>query len=233
MKLSLEKTRAFWLYIVGGIIALTLGVMLLPVWRGFESLFFSGWGEFAINIMMSSALIAYILLYLVKRIRRYSGTPAQIVAIVELVLMVVIAVVCTVSTFTGANYDFCGIYKHIYTITFFGLFGKQKSPRIRRGLKLVTVNVVKAGYGRAPVDRRLIDVVELTVWTSKVHFLNRNGITWIHTNDNRNVTIVAAHILHDCTVGWGLVNHEAARTKTPGPVTRVTDCTARYLIATR
>ena len=100
MKLSLEKTRAFWLYIAGGIIALTLGVMLLPIWRGIESLFFSSWGEFAINIMMSGALIAYILLYLVKRIRRYSGTPAQIVAIVELVLMVVIAVVCTVSTFT-------------------------------------------------------------------------------------------------------------------------------------
>lgn len=100
MKLSLEKTRAFWLYIVGGIIALALGVMLLPVWSSFEKLFFSGWGEFAINIMMSTALIAYILLYLVKRIRRYSGTPAQIVAIVELVLMVVIAVVCTVSTFT-------------------------------------------------------------------------------------------------------------------------------------
>lgn len=100
MKLSLEKTKAFWLYILGGVVALALGVMLLPVWRDFDKLFFSGWGEFAINIMMSGALIAYILLYLVKRIRRYSGTPAQLVAIVELVLMVVIAVVCTVSTFT-------------------------------------------------------------------------------------------------------------------------------------
>lgn len=100
MKLSLEKTRAFWLYIVIGVISLALGIMLLPVWKNFEKLFFKDWGEFAINIMMSAALVAYILLYLVKRIRRYSGTPAQLVAIVELVLMVVIAVVCTVSTFT-------------------------------------------------------------------------------------------------------------------------------------
>ena len=99
MRLSLEKTKAFWLYIAIGIIALALGVMLLPVWARFEQLFFSDWGEIAIKIMMSAALVAYIFLYLVKRIKRYAGTPAQVIAIVELVLMVVIAVVCAVSTF--------------------------------------------------------------------------------------------------------------------------------------
>ena len=45
MKLRLEKTRAFWLYIVGGVIATVLGTMLLPLWRKFEQLFFHGWGE--------------------------------------------------------------------------------------------------------------------------------------------------------------------------------------------
>ena len=97
MKLKLEKTKAFWLYIVGGIISASLGGMLMPVWD--EGVFFSTWGIKSVNIMISALLLAYILLYLVKRIHRYSGTPAQIVAIVELVLMAVIGGVCTVSAF--------------------------------------------------------------------------------------------------------------------------------------
>ena len=100
MKLKLQETKAFWLYIVGGAIAFILGGMLMPVWESFENeLFFRAWGRFAVNIMISVILLAYIFLYLVKRIKRYSTTPAQIVAIVELVLMVVIAIVCTVSAF--------------------------------------------------------------------------------------------------------------------------------------
>ena len=103
--MRLEKTKAFWLYIVGGAIAFVLGGMLLPVWESFENeLFFRGWGRLSVNIMISALLTAYICLYLVKRIKRYSTTPAQLVAIVELVLMVVIAVVCTVSAFV----DFIG-----------------------------------------------------------------------------------------------------------------------------
>ena len=100
MKLTLEKTKAFWIYIVGGALAMILGGMLMPVWKAFENeLFFRSWGEFSVYIMISVVLFAYIFLYLIKRIKRYSTTPAQIVAIVELVLMVVIAVVCTVSAF--------------------------------------------------------------------------------------------------------------------------------------
>ena len=115
MKLRLEKTRAFWLYIVGGVIATVLGTMLLPLWRKFEQLFFHGWGEHAVYIMISGLLFAYILFYLVKRISRYLGTPAQIVAIVELVIMVVIAVICTVSSFV---YDFrIGDTCQIFAIT--------------------------------------------------------------------------------------------------------------------
>lgn len=100
MKIRLEKTKAFWLYVVGGILCIVLGCMLMPVWESSNSdVFFENWGSLSVNIMISGLLLAYVLLYLVKRIRRYSGTPAQIVAIVELVLMVVIAVVCTVSAF--------------------------------------------------------------------------------------------------------------------------------------
>lgn len=115
MKLRLEKTRAFWLYIVGGVISAILGAMLLPVWRKYEQLFFRSWGEHAIYIMISCLLFAYVIFYLIKRISRYSGTPAQLVAIVELVVMVIIAVICTVSAFF---YDFrIGDTCQIFAIT--------------------------------------------------------------------------------------------------------------------
>lgn len=98
MKIKIEKTRAFWAYIVGGIICMMLGAGLLPLWEK-TNVFFKGWGYRSVSIMISGLLLAYILLYLVKRIKRYSNTPAQIVAIVELVLMAVVAVICVVSDF--------------------------------------------------------------------------------------------------------------------------------------
>jgi flagellar biogenesis protein FliO len=58
--------------------------------------------------MIIVLLLAYILLYLVKRIKRYSNTPAQVVAIVELVLMAVLAVVCAVSEFVEYSITFGG-----------------------------------------------------------------------------------------------------------------------------
>ena len=52
MKLTLEKTKAFWIYIVGGALAMILGGMLMPVWKAFENeLFFRSWGEFSVYIM--------------------------------------------------------------------------------------------------------------------------------------------------------------------------------------
>lgn len=100
MKIKLEKTGAFWMYILGGIVAIVVGVMLLPVWAE-TNVFFNTWGALSVNIVISVLILTYILMYLLKRVNRYSGTPAQIVAIVELVLMAVIAVVCTASAFVS------------------------------------------------------------------------------------------------------------------------------------
>lgn len=107
MKFKIEKTRAFWIYIVGGLLSMVVGAILLPVW-GKTNLFFKNWGMHSVSVMISAVLLAYILLYLVKRIKRYSNTPAQIVAIVELVLMAVIAVVCFVSDFVPYNISLGG-----------------------------------------------------------------------------------------------------------------------------
>lgn len=107
MKIKLEKTPSFWMYIVGGLISIAVGVLLLPAWAGMD-LFFSEWSAYSVNIMISGLLLAYILLYLVKRIRRYSGTTAQTVAVVELVLMAVLAVFCAISEFVEYGVDFGG-----------------------------------------------------------------------------------------------------------------------------
>lgn len=107
MKIKLEKTPSFWMYIVGGFMGIVLGILLLPAWAGVD-VFFSSWSAFSVNIMIGGLLLAYILLYLVKRIRRYSNTPAQTVAVVELVLMAVLAVVCAVSEFVDHGITFGG-----------------------------------------------------------------------------------------------------------------------------
>ncbi len=107
MKIKLDKTPSFWMYIVGGLISVAVGVLLLPAWAGMD-LFFSTWSAYSVNIMISGLLLAYILLYLVKRIRRYSSTPAQTVAVVELVLMAVLAVFCAISEFVEYGVDFGG-----------------------------------------------------------------------------------------------------------------------------
>lgn len=107
MKMKLEKTPSFWMYIVGGLISIAVGILLLPAWVGMD-LFFSSWSAYSVNIMISGLLLAYILLYLVKRIRRYHNTPAQTVAVVELVLMAVLAVVCAISEFFEYGINFGG-----------------------------------------------------------------------------------------------------------------------------
>lgn len=107
MKMKLEKTPSFWMYIVGGLISIAVGILLLPAWAGMD-LFFSSWSAYSVNIMISGLLLAYILLYLVKRIRRYHNTPAQTVAVVELVLMAVLAVVCAISEFVEYGINFGG-----------------------------------------------------------------------------------------------------------------------------
>lgn len=98
MDTEIKKAKSFVFYMIIGIALFIFGILIMPVWEDVSaSLFFAGWSRALVDIMISGLLALYIGFYLVKRIRRYAGTPAQIVAIVELVLMVVIAVVCAVS----------------------------------------------------------------------------------------------------------------------------------------
>ena len=99
--MKLEKTRGFWTYIVFGVLCIAVGAALMPVWAGVD-VFFSSWGNYSVNIIISGLILGYILFYLIKRIKRYSNTPAQVVSIVELVVMAVIAAVCTASLFVDS-----------------------------------------------------------------------------------------------------------------------------------
>ena len=100
MKQKLEKTGYYWTYLLFGVLCVLLGTSLLPQWASTD-VFFKGWGAYSVNMMISGLIFGYIVFYLVKRIKRYSNTPAQVVSIVELVIMAVIAVICTVSLFVG------------------------------------------------------------------------------------------------------------------------------------
>lgn len=99
--MRLENTKYYWTYLLFGFLCVLLGTALLPQWATTE-VFFKSWGAYSVNITISGLIFGYIVFYLVKRIKRYSNTPAQVVAMVELVIMAVIAVICTVSLFVSS-----------------------------------------------------------------------------------------------------------------------------------
>lgn len=97
-KVDFKPTKAFWAYIVLGIIAVLVGVVLAPLWSKTD-LFFKNWGAQTINIMMAIAIVVYLLFYLTKKIRRPQNSTVQILTVVEFVLLSVIALGCVLSQF--------------------------------------------------------------------------------------------------------------------------------------
>lgn len=98
MKVKGKKTKFFWLYMLGGALLAALGVLFMPFWRK-TSAPFASWGSNFINLIIAVCIVAYVGVFLLKRVKNYRASMSQILAIVEIVLMMVIAVACVLSTF--------------------------------------------------------------------------------------------------------------------------------------
>lgn len=101
-KLNFRPTRSFWAYICLGVIAVILAVILAPLWSG-TNVFFKSWGSKIVDIMMAVAILAYLILFLAKKIKRAPNTTIQILTVVEFVLLSVIALGCVLSQFKVIN----------------------------------------------------------------------------------------------------------------------------------
>ncbi|MDE5867718.1 MAG: DUF308 domain-containing protein [Anaeroplasmataceae bacterium] len=98
-----SKTKWFWGYILLGILALLLGIMLMPIWtKAPDWVFWKNWGRQIVNLIICACIIAYLVLYLQKKVRQRSNSVVKVLTIIEFVLLSLIAIGCIVQHF-GVN----------------------------------------------------------------------------------------------------------------------------------
>lgn len=90
---KIKKTKWFWLYFAGSGLLLTLGIMILPVWKDLVPFFDKLSSEF-VNYIIGGLLVLYSIFYLIPRCQRHKGSFVQILMVIEIVLMIVIAIGC-------------------------------------------------------------------------------------------------------------------------------------------
>lgn len=98
MKITFKKTKAFWLYIVLGIVAIISAIILAPFWLNTD-VPFKSWGSSFVNISMGSALVLYLILYLAKKIKNAESSKVQLLCIAEFVVLGIAALGCFLTEF--------------------------------------------------------------------------------------------------------------------------------------
>lgn len=98
------KTKWFWGYIVLGVIALILAVMLMPVWdKTPDWVFWKSWGMQIVNIIICICIVLYLLLFLLKKVRSRSNGVIKVLTIIEFVVLALIALGCILQQFKVIN----------------------------------------------------------------------------------------------------------------------------------
>ena len=101
---SPTKTKLFWLYFVAGVLLILAGVVLMPVWTNCgDWCFFKDWGTKIVNLIIAACLIAYLVLYLLKKLMSRSNGVVKVLTIVEFVLLALVALGCILQQFKVIN----------------------------------------------------------------------------------------------------------------------------------
>ncbi len=99
-----KKTKLWWLYLVVGILMLILGIMLMPVWgKCPDWVFWKDWGMKIVNLIICACIVAYLVLYLVKKIRQRANGVVKVLTIIEFVILTLIAIGCVLQQFKVIN----------------------------------------------------------------------------------------------------------------------------------
>ena len=99
--MSVKKTKLYWIYIVLAILLALVGLVIAPIWSGTD-VFFKSWGAKLIDMLLAIALVYYIVIFLLKKVRTSLGV-CQILVIVETVLLALVALGCILSQFKVIN----------------------------------------------------------------------------------------------------------------------------------
>ena len=98
-KITVKKTKAYWLYIALGIVTLIFGILLLPFWGSiWNECPWKSWGTDLVMLFMAIVIGLYLFMFLIKKINRYRGV-VQVLTIIEFVLLALIALGLVFSQF--------------------------------------------------------------------------------------------------------------------------------------
>lgn len=98
------KTKFFWLYFVGGVIGIILGIMLMPIWNSCPDwVFWKSWGTSIINMIIFVCIILYLVLFLLKKVMKRSNGVIKVLTIVEFGVLALIALGCILQQFKVIN----------------------------------------------------------------------------------------------------------------------------------
>ena len=98
-KITVKKTKAYWLYIALGIVTLVFGILLLPFWGSiWNECPWKSWGTDLVMLFMALVIGLYLFMFLIKKINRYRGV-VQVLTIIEFVLLALIALGLVFSQF--------------------------------------------------------------------------------------------------------------------------------------
>lgn len=96
-KLQIKKTKLFFFYLILGVVFLTLGVFLLPVWSD-KDVFFAKWSTEAVNLVLF-ALVMVLIVFSIIRIDKNHERVVRGIKISELLLLFVLAVLMILQYF--------------------------------------------------------------------------------------------------------------------------------------
>ena len=98
-KITVKKTKAYWLYIALGIVTWIFGILLLPFWGSiWNECPWKSWGTDLVMLFMALVIGLYLFMFLIKKINRYRGV-VQVLTIIEFVLLALIALGLVFSQF--------------------------------------------------------------------------------------------------------------------------------------
>ena len=86
-----------------GVICLLAAILFAPIWNWWEKCPWRTWGMQIVNLLIAACIIAYLALYLAKKIKGSGKRVIKVLTIVEFALLALIALGCIFSQFKVIN----------------------------------------------------------------------------------------------------------------------------------
>lgn len=100
-KRNITPKKTYWIYILFGVLAMTVAAFLLPLWP--RSMPWADWGSRALNLIIAVMLMLYLINYLLPKVCHGGNGPIYMLLLVEFALICVIALGCVLSQFKILN----------------------------------------------------------------------------------------------------------------------------------